>query len=243
MLLHILACSLFTFLKPKKWKTVLEWYHITQSPACRADVMKQLIGLGIFTLRHGDDDIERPQWYLHRKTGSHIFKRRIFVNLMHKTFLRKSSNKPISNVRALWGVIDWEAPLKSFVHTRCTEKARVMVDVLTQNCGGAQTPPPIDMQKLFFAYTMDSISNIFFGRDTNTMCDVKDELGESFDSAHRFMMQFIYGYMGVKFAYTSSIATPHTRTYKCTAQGNWTPVRTYIDDVRYVLRVIKCLKI
>ena len=67
-----------------------------------------------------------------------------------------------------------------------------MVDVLKQNCGDAKTPPPIDMQKLFFAYTMDSISKIFFGRDTNTMCDVKDELAESFDNAHRLMLQFFF---------------------------------------------------
>ena len=64
-----------------------------------------------------------------------------------------------------------------------------MVDVLTENCIGAQTAP-IDMQKLFFAYTMDSISKIFFGRDTNTMCNVKDKLAEAFDNAHRYLMQF-----------------------------------------------------
>ena len=53
----------------------------------RFDLIEEWLGAGIFTLRHGGDDIERPQWYLHRKTASHIFKRRIFVNLMHKTFL------------------------------------------------------------------------------------------------------------------------------------------------------------
>ena len=74
-----------------------------------------------------------------------------------------------------------------------------MIDVLTQNCGDAQNPPQIDMQKLFFAYTMDSISKIFFGRDTNTMCDVKDELAESFDNAHRFMMQFLFEHIAVIF--------------------------------------------
>ena len=74
-----------------------------------------------------------------------------------------------------------------------------MVDVLKQNCGDAKTPPPIDMQKLFFAYTMDSISKIFFGRDTNTMCNEKDELAESFDNAHRFLMQFFLGNIAVNF--------------------------------------------
>ena len=72
-----------------------------------------------------------------------------------------------------------------------------MVDVLKQNCGDAKTPPPIDMQKLFFSFTMDVVSKIFFGRDTNTMCNVKDELAESFDNAHRFMLQFLFQNMAV----------------------------------------------
>ena len=90
-----------------------------------------------------------------------------------------------------------------------------MVDVLTRNCGDAQTPQPIDMQKLFFAYTMDSISKIFFGRDTNTMCNEKDELAESFDNAHRFLMQFFLGNIAVNFllAFTAN-KTAYARTYQ-----------------------------
>ena len=45
----------------------------------------------------------------------------------------------------------------------CAEKARIMLDVLTGNYDlrvHGNTPPAIDMQKLFFAYTMDSISKI-----------------------------------------------------------------------------------
>ena len=72
-----------------------------------------------------------------------------------------------------------------------------MLDVLTQNAGHKKTPPTIDMQKLFFAYTMDSISKIFFGRETNTMCNVKDELAESFDKAHRFMIIFMWSHFTV----------------------------------------------
>ena len=91
-----------------------------------------------------------------------------------------------------------------------------MIDVLTQNCGDAQTPLPIDMQKLFFAYTMDSISKIFFGRDTNTMCDVKDELAESFDNAHRFMLQFLFEHIVVIFplAFHCRRHCVHTRACK-----------------------------
>ena len=56
----------------------------------RADTMKEWLGAGIFTLRHGADEIERPQWYLQRKTASHIFKRHIFTKLMINVFLGKS---------------------------------------------------------------------------------------------------------------------------------------------------------
>ena len=72
-----------------------------------------------------------------------------------------------------------------------------MIEVLTRNCGEGQPPPPIDMQKLFFSFTMDVVSKIFFGRDANTMCNVKDELAESFDNAHRFMLQFLFHNMAV----------------------------------------------
>jgi len=56
----------------------------------RADAMKEWLGAGIFTLRRGADEIDRPQWYLQRKTASHIFKRRIFTKLMSNVFLGKS---------------------------------------------------------------------------------------------------------------------------------------------------------
>ena len=58
--------------------------------AFSADMIKEWLGAGIFTLRHGSDNVERPQWYLQRKTASHIFKKRTFVNLMHEVFLSKS---------------------------------------------------------------------------------------------------------------------------------------------------------
>ena len=86
-----------------------------------------------------------------------------------------------------------------------------MVEVLAGKCDDTQNPPPIDMQKLFFAYTMDSISKIFFGRDTNTISEVKDELAESFDNAHRFSMQFIFNNVVVKFSHLFAITATHQR--------------------------------
>ena len=78
-----------------------------------------------------------------------------------------------------------------------------MLDVLTENYDlrvHGNTPLAIDMQKLFFAYTMDSISKIFFDRDASTMRNVKDELAESFDKAHRYLMQYLFKNVVVGFA-------------------------------------------
>ena len=93
-----------------------------------------------------------------------------------------------------------------------------MVDVLAQHSQASldmeQIPPPVDMQKLFFAYTMDSISKIFFGRDTNTMAGKKDELAESFDNAHRFMLQFMYENVAVSMGSFLPVTSPtHTHMY------------------------------
>ena len=77
-----------------------------------------------------------------------------------------------------------------------------MLDVLTENYDlrvHGNTPLAIDMQKLFFAYTMDSISKIFFGRDASTMRNVKDELAESFDKAHHYLMQYLFDHVVVRF--------------------------------------------
>ena len=49
----------------------------------------------------------------------------------------------------------------------------------------------IDLQQKFFAFTMDSIMSIFFGRDTNTLTGVKDTYADAFDSTHR--AAFLYG--------------------------------------------------
>lgn len=74
----------------------------TEYAVHRADTMKEWLGAGIFTLRHGADEIERPQWYLQRKTASHIFKGRIFTKLMSNVFLGKSDMSWPATSHAYW---------------------------------------------------------------------------------------------------------------------------------------------
>ena len=111
----------------KRWEEIHNWRHKNRWYAClvcRADTLKQWLGPGIFTLRHGNDDIERPLWYLHRKTASRIFKRHIFKNLMHATFIRKSYRCVCVCVWvcvcALWAI--WR-PYKHDVRSMCRKGA------------------------------------------------------------------------------------------------------------------------
>ena len=49
------------------------------------------------------------------------------------------------------------------------------------------------MQRVFFAFTMDSISTIFFGRHTDTLHGKTDPYAEAYDGAHHNMLQFVFG--------------------------------------------------
>jgi cytochrome P450 len=46
------------------------------------------------------------------------------------------------------------------------------------------------MQKMFFAFTMDSIMHIFFGRKTETMQGEADVYATAFDEAHRHLIEY-----------------------------------------------------
>lgn len=70
-------------------------------------------------------------------------------------------------------------------------KGRALIEILDQTKAGEA----VDMQSKFFAFTMDSIMRIFFGRETSTMQDVHDNFADSFDDAHRALLQYGFGSM------------------------------------------------
>ena len=49
----------------------------------------------------------------------------------------------------------------------------------------------VDMQDKFFAYTMDSVMKIFYGREVDTMAGAKDVYAEAYDVAHRSMLLYV----------------------------------------------------
>ena len=114
--------------------------------------MREWLGEGIFTIRHGDptkveEQGEHDKWVFQRKVAAGIFTRGAFKGNMRDVFVRKG--------RAMC-----EA-----VRTRSGTAA---------GRGGAEGGA-VDMQSVFFAFTMDSIMEIFFGRVADTIRGKKDE--------------------------------------------------------------------
>lgn len=57
--------------------------------------------------------------------------------------------------------------------------------------GSAQAGERVDLQQMFFAYTMDSIMQIFFGESIDTMGGEDNKYALAFDSAHRSLLEFL----------------------------------------------------
>lgn len=67
------------------------------------------------------------------------------------------------------------------------EKAHRMCGLIS---GIASQGEKVDIQNMFFCYTMDSITKIFFGEDSDTMGGASSGYGEAFDEAHRAMLDY-----------------------------------------------------
>merc|ERR1719330_985273 len=117
--------------------------------------LKEFLGNGIFTLRHGPSvPAENAAWLLHRKTAAVIFTRSNFQNGMTQAFLAKG---------------------------------RRLVSVVSAQAGRV-----VDMQEHFFNFTMDSIMEIFFGCDCDTVSGQSNAYGAAFDKAQRHLVSYIF---------------------------------------------------
>jgi len=74
---------------------------------------------------------------------------------------------------------------KNFIFGSFAEKADTLVEVLQKHEG------PIDMQDMFFKYTMDSFGQIAFNASFNTMQGEPNDYGIAFDGAHFEFLSFI----------------------------------------------------
>eukprot|EP00405_Crypthecodinium_cohnii_P015641 CAMPEP_0206457992 /NCGR_PEP_ID=MMETSP0324_2-20121206/23293_1 /ASSEMBLY_ACC=CAM_ASM_000836 /TAXON_ID=2866 /ORGANISM="Crypthecodinium cohnii, Strain Seligo" /LENGTH=557 /DNA_ID=CAMNT_0053929223 /DNA_START=41 /DNA_END=1714 /DNA_ORIENTATION=+ len=55
----------------------------------------------------------------------------------------------------------------------------------------AKSGEPVNMQKMFFGFTMDSITKIFFGQEADTLADSTHPYGDAYDTAHRAMSDYV----------------------------------------------------
>lgn len=67
------------------------------------------------------------------------------------------------------------------------EKAAKLVGSLA---APADKGEAVDLQSLFFSFTMDSIMRIFFGEDADTLGGATCTYGAAYDTAHRCMMEY-----------------------------------------------------
>ena len=79
---------------------------------------------------------------------------------------------------------------KSLMYETFKEKSEIFVKVCEEAASSSEV---MDIQSKYFAFTIDSIQNIFFGRKVDTVMKKEvDPYGEAFDGAHREMMKLIF---------------------------------------------------
>ena len=73
------------------------------------------------------------------------------------------------------------------------QKAAVVMRLLDEHCARNAGTLPLDAQQLFFAFTMDSAYQIFFGRDEcDTLNGSSLRFAAAFDGAHRAMLDYMF---------------------------------------------------
>jgi len=90
--------------------------------------------------------------------------------------------------RKLASLIFTKANFQSNMGEVFEEKAQRLCALLAEP---AREGRLVDMQKLFFSFTMDSIMQIFFGEAANTLGGEGCVYSDAFDAAHRSMMEYV----------------------------------------------------
>ena len=193
------------------------WMHYTKPPPS-VDYMLCMFQTwlgrdGIFALQHGARAStaaplapeDHAKWHAQRKTAAGIFTRRNFKALMRDTFVDKAGvvvellEGAAARHAARAAAAARFAPARAFDGARAGCVFKLGAKGLgyygdaPQPARGDQPDGAVDMQRYCFAFTMDSIQNIFFGRNTETLRDERDSFAAAFDEAHRAMMKFFFG--------------------------------------------------
>ena len=163
-----------------------------------------LVKFGEFELVAGSK--ESVEWML-KLDFDHVTKPDrgdIFFFWLHKFIgpngiftLRHGSAPGLKREHDLWfhqrktaSLIFTKNKFKSLMYDTFKEKSEIFVKVCEQ---AAEKGEVIDIQAKFFAFTIDSIQSIFFGRKVDTLMKKEvDPFGEAFDGAHRAMISLIF---------------------------------------------------
>ena len=70
---------------------------------------------------------------------------------------------------------------KTLMEKTFLERSHRLVKILEASSDSGEK---IDIQQKFFAFTMDSVMNIFFGRASNAIDGNFDRYGSAYDTAH-----------------------------------------------------------
>lgn len=83
--------------------------------------------------------------------------------------------------------------MRNLFHETFSSKAKLVVDKLENHKGNE-----IDMQEIFFSFTMDSIEKFFMGSEVNSITGGMSNYAKNFDLAHFHMMSFVYNNIHVE---------------------------------------------
>ncbi len=129
----------------------------------------QLLGEGIFRINHGRDSPEYDVWHKQRKVMSRIFFKDNFTGFLQTVFVRHARK------------------LVDVLHGHAKQEEEV------QQEGSTGTPPAaVDVQKLMFCFTLDTIAEIGFGVSMHSLKDPMP-VAEHFDKSQARMERGVRG--------------------------------------------------
>lgn len=144
------------------------WTKFSDSAGIFWTLFHRFLGKGIFTLRHGT---EAKAAYTHSagttgldEDAAWFHQRKVAASIFSR-----------GNFRTLMADV--------FV-----EKAHKLIEVIDQ---ADARGPEVDMQHKFFAFTMDSIMAIFYGKQVDTLSGHADPYATAYDTAHRSMLLYV----------------------------------------------------
>eukprot|EP00924_Labyrinthula_sp_SR-Ha-C_P006475 snap_masked-scaffold_80-processed-gene-0.2-mRNA-1 protein AED:0.31 eAED:0.31 QI:0/-1/0/1/-1/1/1/0/544 len=108
--------------------------------------------------------------------------------LQHGEHLSKSSHEKWLKQRKVGSKIFTKSNFENFMFNVFVEKALKLNKVIE-----TRKEKYIDMQDMFFKFTMDSIEKLFFGNEVNSIEGEMSFYGKNFDLAHQQLLPLLFG--------------------------------------------------